>query len=701
MSGVKLSGKSGNGLTKVTTDNAFITGDGSAENPISFNEDHLNSIDKYFITAIERNIINETRPIEFDKVEVVNGTIILEPHKRLYNISTSDPLTISVNTDQIDLQKFIRYTLKINLLDYTSLEFPANWYFNNFAFPNEVGEYIYEVFTTDSGATWHLDLIYKNTTQTGKVDVDGNPILGNITWYVDGEKADNSGDGRTWATAFKDPQHAIDVATIGDSIFVKGSLDGLIYTPTTERTAGDPRSKSFIIKSGVNMYGGFAGTETSVYQREMIGQAQKMILPNGTFDLVVETPKYKTIFSGDLNGDDVIDETLQGCKITEASMADNSYNVIYALVTGLTILNGFEITSGYNNSSSNGSGSAILGSNQSTLVSNCKIYNCFNNSTNLTKGTIYEANIHNSIVYNNTNNNGQGIACHSCNIQNCLIYGNYQKSPPYGGVLYSSKIINSAIFNNNIVSSEGGACVNSYCSNVVVFNNNVKGKTEALGAGFQSCTCINCSAFNNTTQMYGGGFNSGTAINCIAFNNLSNQGGSGFYKVKAINCIAFNNISSQYGGGFYLGEAINCVSIRNVAEVGAGTYNTILRNTVVYGNRISAGAVSNIYNDNNSVEEYVACEGELRPGIGNIELSPNNEGDANSPYFKFLSTKAGQVAETELSNPDISSELSALIDKGNNEINTTDFGAVFDIKLNPRRDKTSGLIDIGAMEFQK
>ena len=75
-------------------------------------------------------------------------------------------------------------------------------------------------------------------------------------WYVDANIV-RPGDGTTWATAFKNLQPAIDAARVGDIIRVAQGF----YLPTTARLAADPRTKSFILKDGVQIMGSYlAGT---------------------------------------------------------------------------------------------------------------------------------------------------------------------------------------------------------------------------------------------------------------------------------------------------------------------------------------------------------------------------------------------------------------------------------------------------------
>jgi len=65
--------------------------------------------------------------------------------------------------------------------------------------------------------------------------------------------------GADWANA-KDLQAALIAAASGDQLWVKAGT----YEPTT----GTDRSATFQLKSGVAVYGGFAGTETMLSQRD-------------------------------------------------------------------------------------------------------------------------------------------------------------------------------------------------------------------------------------------------------------------------------------------------------------------------------------------------------------------------------------------------------------------------------------------------
>ena len=83
---------------------------------------------------------------------------------------------------------------------------------------------------------------------------------GQSVLYVD-DDAPVAGDGTSWATAYNDLQDALGAANPGDEIWVAAG----IYTP--DRGTGD-RNATFQLIIGVAIYGGFAGGETDLGQRD-------------------------------------------------------------------------------------------------------------------------------------------------------------------------------------------------------------------------------------------------------------------------------------------------------------------------------------------------------------------------------------------------------------------------------------------------
>ena len=165
--------------------------------------------------------------------------------------------------------------------------------------------------------------------------------------YVDQSNVNTTQNGSSWASSYHNLQDAIENAEYGDSIWVaKGK-----YYPDL----GFNRDTAFNIKNGVRVFGGFAGNETSIGQRN------------------VEINE--TILSGDIGEPDLLD--------------DNVYTVVYINQADTsTILDGFTITEG--NADVNGawpltthpqrSGGGIyvdgsgIGNHSSPQIRNCTIF---------------------------------------------------------------------------------------------------------------------------------------------------------------------------------------------------------------------------------------------------------------------------------------------------------------------------------------
>ncbi len=153
--------------------------------------------------------------------------------------------------------------------------------------------------------------------------------------------AGGSNDGSSWADAYSNLQSALSFASSGDQIWVaKGT-----YFPAAD---GD-RTLSFDIPNGVEVYGGFAGTESNLVERSDYGTGGSN----------------ETILSGDIG--------------TSGDQNDNSYHVVNfsSTVGSSTILDGFTIKDG-NSVSTNGEsdfdvdGAGILNMG-SPNISNCTI----------------------------------------------------------------------------------------------------------------------------------------------------------------------------------------------------------------------------------------------------------------------------------------------------------------------------------------
>ena len=87
--------------------------------------------------------------------------------------------------------------------------------------------------------------------------------IGNII-FVD-KDASGAFDGTSWTNAYKILQNALDAAVSGDQVWV---AEGAYYPDAGQNHINNDRTETFQLINGVAIYGGFAGTETLLSQRD-------------------------------------------------------------------------------------------------------------------------------------------------------------------------------------------------------------------------------------------------------------------------------------------------------------------------------------------------------------------------------------------------------------------------------------------------
>lgn len=103
--------------------------------------------------------------------------------------------------------------------------------------------------------------------------------------YYVSSRATDTGDGSSWANATTLTK-ALDKAVAGDQIWVQG-----FETLTGDNLYVAPK-EGFAVKSGVQLYGGFAGTESRLSQRVTLGKPYQL--------------KYRSVLSGDIQRNDTV-----------------------------------------------------------------------------------------------------------------------------------------------------------------------------------------------------------------------------------------------------------------------------------------------------------------------------------------------------------------------------------------------------------
>ena len=380
------------------------------------------------------------------------------------------------------------------------------------------------------------------------------------TIYVDAD-ADGNDDGSSWTDAYNHLQDALGAASSSDEIWVAEGT----YKPDTDDP--DNREIYFNLVDGVDLYGGFNGTETSKNERDWA--------------------TYETILSGDINEPNDAD--------------DNSYHVVVgsdnATLDGFTVTKGNADVTAYNDP--NGKGGGIYCWGTSPTISNCIITENYADDAG---GGMYNDNGSSSTVTNCTfSNNSTEVTCGLGAGMSNGCWGCRDESPR------NAPTVTNCTFANN-----GGSDVGSGMCN------------------YRSDTTVtNCTFVGNGPSIWGGGIGNGyicapeyasntTITNCTFINNYG-CGGLANYddcETTVTNCIFIGNKSGMAGGmlnwDMPTTKVTNCTFVGNLGLLGGAMYNyaidsVTITNSILWGN-IATYLGNEIYNDGGSDPNISYCD---------------------------------------------------------------------------------------------
>ena len=387
--------------------------------------------------------------------------------------------------------------------------------------------------------------------------------------YVDGSIA-ASGSGNSWASPMKTVSQALNFAntTCVNEIWVKS---GTYYPMLGLTTVATSRDSSFrILRNGIKLYGGFAGTETALAQRNIAANV--------------------TTLSGDIG--------------VANDSTDNAHHVVTILAPAATTLDTSTILSGF----------TIRGGNSN--INTGFTYNGLPVIRNDGGGILCAA-------------NSNGSAANAL-VDSCTIVFNYAN---VGGGMYSggytggtsSPTVRNCLFTQNSAgdvaglhsfSADSGALSSATVANCrFIANRAVAGGamgTLNRNGSVTNPTVLNCVFSGNTASSEGGAVNiySGmfTATNCVFAGNTSPSGS--VIKIPSGSTVSFRN-STLY----------NSSGSTSAAVVSAGTLN--LNNTILWG--VNATEIANTGSINAS---YSDIRGVAAAGTS-ISVNPQFVNPAN------------------------------------------------------------------------
>lgn len=360
---------------------------------------------------------------------------------------------------------------------------------------------------------------------------------GQSVWYVDDDAPGGAGD--SWAAAFNDLHDALGVAQYGDQVWI---AEG-VYTPDP---TGVDDTMSFFVPNGVALYGGFAGEELTLQDRD--------------------PTTHITSLSGDIDNDD--DDSFSTNGNINGQNSDHVVTIDGADPT--TRLDGLQIIRGHGfptaDPLSRGAGLNII--NGSPTIVDCRFWRNFSHqagAVNIENGTPsfencqFQFNIGSSFQ-------GHGGALYvsstsGTTLLDCVFSGNKAEgilTHAYGGAIYTQAgaqlTVNRCQFISNVALnrgnggsgiSRGGAI---YCQgDTVITHSTFDGNISTIAGAIQSLSTATSTQVHNST------FRNNDAI--TSFVGSQDFGGSAGAiaagdEIEIIGCVVYGGDADNYGGAW-------------------------------------------------------------------------------------------------------------------------------------------------------
>jgi hypothetical protein len=314
--------------------------------------------------------------------------------------------------------------------------------------------------------------------------------------YVSGDSGADASDGTTWATAKATIQAGLDDAEPnGCEVWVAKSADD--YLPTL----GTGREATVQLRSGVALYGGFAGDEISLSQRDWEAN--------------------ETVISGDIG--------------TPGDPVDNACHVVSGADTAS--IDGFTITAGWADDTCPGvgRGGGMRNDSVSPAVANCIFQG---NHATQNGGAMFVGSASPTLTdsvfrLNTADGNGGALSVEGGWDSTTLIKGTTFVSNSAVGdggainVYQAEAEATESVFTHNLAGSSGGAVFSGMCEGAF--------------------SAVNTVVHSNTAQEFGGGLSiggDGRISNTVVALNTADMGVGGFRDSGECGPYVFNTIVS-------------------------------------------------------------------------------------------------------------------------------------------------------------
>jgi hypothetical protein len=433
-------------------------------------------------------------------------------------------------------------------------------------------------------------------------------------------------DGSSWQNAYTKLETALVNTTTGQIWVAAGTYKPGGATPDS--------SSVFAIKKSISLYGGFAGTESSLSQRNPATNV--------------------TILSADINGDDIPENFT-------ANKTDNTQHVIYvdSLLSPAVTIDGFSIIGGntsnfdavagyfrsgggiyalspvnvaqcnfYNNFGRSGACIFLPGAASGSVISNCSFTKNYSTSQsagillNSTSGiTVQECTF-------NSNQTARGalyaLYSNNINVENCVFKFNVNTATA-GGAFYNFNSTNvslsNSLFESNMAVNSGALYYDGNELTTIDVNNFIvtncefikNSATNGIGGAFRnrngSYTMSDCTFDGNTSTGSGGHVRNDTNGDNVVYNNNTFTKGNGSFggahTCYGLGTYQINNCTYQQNTAANLGGAMNCgfvalVTIDGCTFAGNNSVNSAGGAVALQNDSTTVVVLNSMFTDNSS-----------------------------------------------------------------------------------------------------